>query len=434
MATFKICVFDHQQREDGTFPVSIRVTWKRQSAYIKTEYRVSKKQLRIAGKNFELKDAFLLREFNNRIADYEDIKLKKLGSKIHSYTAKELAVYFEKQTNGGDGEIDFIQFGRNYATNKKKNYAHIFNATINALVDFAGREIIMFSEVTSVFLRQFEAHLKTERKVKRKNQKGDLIETIESPVSDMTIRNYTSNIRTLFNAAINEYNDEERGEITIRNYPFKKYKVKPLQETKKRNIPIQDIRAIWQFPDTELTERGIIARDVFILSFLLVGTNTVDLYEMSNESISNGRITYNRQKTAGRRMDDAEISIRIEPEAQELIDKYRSRNKGRAFNFSERYANSQAFVTNVNKGLKMVADKLGLNVELSTYYARHSWATIARNDCRISKDDVHLALNHVDEKTKITDIYIARDWSIIDDANRKVVDRLIKTNNLSGEL
>lgn len=425
MATFKVCVFKHQKREDDLYPVSIRVSWKRQSAYIKTAYRVTKKQIKAGEKTFELKDPFILRELNNLIADFEDIKVKKIGRKIEDYSAKELAEYFVKQTLARGGEIDFVEFGRNHASTLKTNYAHLLNATINALIDFTGKEAIMFDEITFRFLQLFEAHLKTQRKVVRKNQFDKSIEVTQEPVSDLTLRNYMSNIRTLFNAAMMQYNDEEKEDIVIKHYPFRKYKIKPLQETKKRNLSVEQIKAIYKLADEDLTERGVIARDVFIMSFMLVGTNMIDFYEMTADCISTDRITYNRTKTADRRMDDAKISIKIEPEAKALIGKYRAKQGKKAFIFSERYATSSAFVANVNKGLRVIADRLGLDIPLSTYYARHSWATIARNDCRISKDDVHLALNHVDEKTKITDIYIARDWSIIDDANRKVINSLI---------
>ena len=56
------------------------------------------------------------------------------------------------------------------------------------------------------------------------------------------------------------------------------------------------------------------------------------------------------------------------------------------------------------------------------YAARHSWATIARNDADVDKYTVHSALNHVDEEMKATDIYIKKSWDPIDRANRKVLD------------
>ena len=63
---------------------------------------------------------------------------------------------------------------------------------------------------------------------------------------------------------------------------------------------------------------------------------------------------------------------------------------------------------------------------ISTNWARHTWATIARNDCRINKDDVALCLGHEDSDNKVTDVYIQYDYSIIDESNRKVLDTLIE--------
>jgi hypothetical protein len=75
--------------------------------------------------------------------------------------------------------------------------------------------------------------------------------------------------------------------------------------------------------------------------------------------------------------------------------------------------------------LKNVAEALEIDVPLSIYYARHSWATIARNKCRISKSDVDECLNHVIPENRIADTYIEKDWSFIDDANRKVLDYVL---------
>ena len=60
--------------------------------------------------------------------------------------------------------------------------------------------------------------------------------------------------------------------------------------------------------------------------------------------------------------------------------------------------------------------------KLVYYSARHSWATIARNDLNIDKWTVHEGLNHVDNATKITDIYIKKDFARINEANKKVIE------------
>jgi hypothetical protein len=68
---------------------------------------------------------------------------------------------------------------------------------------------------------------------------------------------------------------------------------------------------------------------------------------------------------------------------------------------------------------------------LIIHYARHSWATIARNKCRISKSDVDECLNHVITENRIADIYIEKDWSFIDDANRKVLDYVLSQKTVT---
>jgi integrase len=59
--------------------------------------------------------------------------------------------------------------------------------------------------------------------------------------------------------------------------------------------------------------------------------------------------------------------------------------------------------------------------DITFYWARHTFANTARNACRMSKDDVALALNHVDEGHRTTDIYISKDWKIVDEVQEKVV-------------
>lgn len=429
MATFRICIYKHQRRADEKYPVSIRVCWKRQYGYIKTEFYVTDKQ--INKKTFALKDSFIIRELDRRIAKYEELKSQKLGLRIELYTAKELAEYFEKQTTpGSDSSIDFIAFARKHCERLRNegrvSTAQTLETATNAIIDFCnGREKIAITEITSKFLGQFEKHLRSERTIKRKNQFGKTVTTKKKPLSDVGVFDYMTNVRILFNAAINEFNDDEKDEVLIAHYPFRKYKLQKPPEPEKRNLKIEQIKAIAKISETELElGRTIFARDVFMLSFYLVGINMADLYDMQVSDYRDGRLSYKRRKTKGRRRDQAFISIKVEPEAVPLIEKYRAKSGEYLFDFSKRYCDSHTFGNNVNKGLKKLAGKCGFEVNLTTYYARHSWATIARNNCGVSKDDINLSLNHVDEGLKMADVYIAKDWSLIDEANRKVIDYL----------
>lgn len=446
MATFKICVFEHQKRADDKYPVSIRVTWNRESAYIGTEYYVTskqvvkKKQITANGKKKEslvLKDIFIINELNKRIAKFEDLKSKKLGFRINMYSARELAKYFDEETKpGSDSTINFIEFSRTHIENLiaqgRKTTATGLISAVNAMVDYCnGREKIAITEITAKFLNGFEKHLRSERVMKRKNQFGNLVTIKRKGLSDIGIIDYMTSVRLLFNAAIKEYNDEDKEQIRIMHYPFRQYKLQRRPENEKRNITVEQIRLIRDVKDEQLQlDRAIIARDVFILSFYLAGMNLMDLYSI--EKYSAGRISYNRSKTKGRRQDKAFISIKVEPEAVELLKKYSDKTGERIFDFYSRYTTPQIFSANVNKGLKIVAKACEIKEPLSTYYARHSWATIARNRCGISKDDVDLALNHIDQGRKMADVYIEKDWSMVDRANRAVIDLINKTETVNN--
>lgn len=89
------------------------------------------------------------------------------------------------------------------------------------------------------------------------------------------------------------------------------------------------------------------------------------------------------------------------------------------------YADKGTFNAAINKGLKVVGKKIK-EPGLTFYAARHSWATIAVNDCGIDKWTVHLALNHVDPATAVTDIYIKKSWKPVDEANEKVIETLFR--------
>lgn len=424
MATFKICVLEHQKRADGKYPVSIRVTSARTTAYINTGNYVVRAQI---SKDFKsIKDTIVARAIDKDIAIYEDLIIQKLGSKVKSYSAKELCVFIQKHTS--DNEIiDFVDFAHRHIStlfeNDRTSYGKAMRAAVNALVDFFDHNVISIREITAKRLDQFAKHLQTERTMVRYDQKGVLRKTTRPAVSDRTIADYLTHIRTIFNAARDAYNDEDLGILIISHYPFRKFKIKTNHQSKNRNLSVEQIRKIRDTADANnasQSRRLSLARDVFMLSFGLVGMNLVDIYEATN--YKDGRISYNRRKTSGRRSDDAFISIKVEPEIEPLIEKYRDKSGDRLFNFHNLYSTHTDFVRAVNTGLRQIAAACELGSDITSYYARHSWATIARNDCGVSKDDIGTALNHVSHENKITDIYINVDWGVIDRANRKVLD------------
>lgn len=229
------------------------------------------------------------------------------------------------------------------------------------------------------------------------------------------------NIRAVFNNAI-DY------EITT-TYPFRRFKIRP-EPTRKRSLSVEELRKLFDYPVEEYAE---IYRDMFKLIFLLVGINSADLHGLKSIT-KDGRIEYKRAKT-GRL-----YSIKVEPEAMEIINKYRGK-KG-LLCIADRWSDSRNFRHQCNKALQLIGavknkggrvkggkpkktDKKnkpeGLWPELSTYWARHSWATIAY-DLGISKDVIAQALGHSDDSHATTNIYIREDSRKVDEANRRVLD------------
>lgn len=427
MATFKICIYQHQRRADGKFPVSIRVCWRRRYAYIKTEFYVTGDQ--INKRRFEVKDPFVIRELNARIAKYETIKSSKLGFRIESMTAKDLANYLEEEMKAGDGDVNFIEFGRSLADKRdqagRSRTAQTYRRTLNAIVDFCnGRDNVLASEITAAFLERFAAYLKTERTLTRTDRNGKTYTYIKKGLGDVSVGDYMTDVRTIFNAAVDEFNDEDLDRIRIKHDPFRKYKI--VKGTpKKRSLSDIQVRKIL---DVDLTnQNAIFAREVFALSFYLCGMNVADLYECAPPVVQEDgsrRIEYERKKTRNRREDRAFISIGIQPEAEPLIEKFKDPTGKRAFRFYMMYKYDANLSDAINQALKVVAEAAGVNVPLSMYYGRHAWASIARNKGGVSKDDIDLSLDHVDRDHNMADVYIDKDWTLIDKANRAVLDHI----------
>ena len=236
---------------------------------------------------------------------------------------------------------------------------------------------------------------------------------------------YLGSIRHLFNEAKKKYNDYDRNIIRITNSPFEFITVPKQQATRKRAITPEQIRSIWQFPyeckkDGTLKQESIVnlAKDCFILSFCLIGMNSADLFNCTE--INDKTIIYYRTKTTARRLDKAKMEVKIPSFLKPLFEKYRDRTGQRVFKFYRLYHTDKNFNRAINLGLKTIGKELKLP-DLEYYAARHSWATIALNKCKIDKYTVHAALNHVDESMRVTDIYIERDFVNENKANTKVL-------------
>lgn len=405
MATLSSVISDYK-KGDGTYNVMIRITHNRKTFYLPTRHYLSQKQLSKDLKR--IKDPEVLDEVNAQIMQMR----KEISSlqNLENYSAKGLVKYFKERLNRPGAAIDLIAYIREQMAELKKakrtSTATIYQTLINHLIAYAKKEVIDVREVSRMFLTKFEAYL-------MKNNTGS-----------RGIELYFVYLKVIFKSARLEYNDEDLGIIRIPNNPFEFYTIPRAKTPEKRALTIEQLKMIrdykherGKYESYAGESRAELARDVFMLSFYLCGMNSVDLYYLKD--IVEGRVEYNRAKTKRARSDQAFISIKIEPEAQLLIDKYRSRSKNHALNFFTRYSDEKTFNSNLNKGLKTIGKKIGIE-DLEFYAARHTWATIADNHCKIPVTEIGLCLNHA-ESRMVTYKYIKKDFSKIDGINREVL-------------
>lgn len=398
--TFSPVIYSQYKRKDGTYSVRMRVTFKKKTRFITTSEIASPSQLT---KKLAVKDAELL----NRLRRLET-RMRDAVSDLDMYTLDEMEIdeivaHMKRRING-DFRLDFLAFWPEAVADKPKGSRENYMVAYRAFKRFVGVETLDISRVTSRLMREYESFLE------KKHGKGARAVTM-----------YTAAVKHVHSLARKKYNNDEAGELVIRN-PFEFY-TPPKQNLSTTHRDI-DLRIIQQMIDTrlQLTGRERRAVDAFLLSFAFMGMNAPDLLDCKPPR--DGILVYNRQKTRDHRPDKAEMRVRIEPCIMPLYEEWKEGDGEHAFTFHRLHDNFKQFTWALAKGLKAYRQRMGIpDGELDFYSARHTWATTAYN-IGINGGVVNDCLCHVDQKMKITNIYIHKDWSILWEANRKVLAQL----------
>lgn len=411
MATVNAVVYDQFKRDDGTYHVQIKVFHKDVRRFIETPHYLSARQL---SKSLKITDRHVLKALDATLEDYRKA-IGDLGVRLEYMSCEELRGYLLVK----DEEVEFIRFCDDYIMAERKakrdGSADNHRTVRNSLVDFFKRDRIGMIEINSGMLRVYEKWLRSERTMTRINQHGKEVTITKDAMKDGGVYSHMRDLRTLFNEACKRYNNKDLGLIRIKHYPFESYKIGAPPRTKKRNLAPEHILTVKNCT-VPAGSRAELARDLFMASLYLCGMNAVDFYHLPAYDPAWERIEYNRSKTKAVRGDDAFISIRNVEEARPYLVKYIG-------NLQSRYSTHNTLDTALSKGMKDIRKITGIP-DITFYWARHSFATIARNKCRFSKDDIAEALNHVDGEHKITDIYLEKDWSIVDEVQAAVISFL----------
>lgn len=398
MATFKATIFKDRQRPDKTWNVVIRFTHTRKVRYISTTMYVTRKDITAS---FKIKNANVLDRCNELIKTYRE-RISELNLEFNDIDIDTIVSYL-KQKKDKRG-ISFTDFANKWIYSSTIKGIKNYKTALNALYAFVGRDNILCEEINVKTMKAFENALKDRQRAQSL---------------------YPNCIKTIFNAAKEYYNDEDNDIIRIK-HSLDKYKPVEQNIAEKRALDVETIRRIFALPYDNIRVKGKSSRhdmalDCFRLSFCLMGMNSADLYYA--DRLEDNTIIYDRMKTKDRRRDKAEIQVKITDYIKPLVEKYKG--KERVFNFSERFTTMDSFNRAINIGLKEVGKELGID-KLQFYAARHSMATIAVNDVKISKYVVNDMLNHTDQSLKITELYIKKDFNHINEANVKLLDYVLK--------
>lgn len=342
-------------------------------------------------------DVLLKLDISGELSDMSINEIKQRVSQIVKNKERE-----QKESDKKILTVDEA-FNINISSARRAGTKSVYSQTLSKIQCYYDVRTIPMREITLQWLRDFEQKM------------------VADGLSINTIGIHMRTLRAVFNRAID---DELIGQEC---YPFRKFKIKA-EKTRKRALTVEQLRTLRDYPCQEHQEKY---RDIFMLMFYLLGINAVDLFGL--KEIANGRIEYRRAKTA--RL----YSIAVEPEAMQIINRYRG--KEYLLDVCDVYGNYKDFLHRMNKNLQEIGPMelvangakdprdvkknkkqiTALFPDLSSYWSRHTWATIAAS-LEVPKETIAAALGH--GGSDVTDIYIDFDAKKVDEANRKVIDHI----------
>lgn len=279
------------------------------------------------------------------------------------------------------------------------------NAYLNlrsTLHNFYGKKLnFYFGAIDVAFCNKFEAWM-------RKNQ-----------FEDTTMSYYFRTLRATYNKAV-----EAKCAIREKS-PFIEFKLSRFcSKTMKRALSKENVKKILEMDCSNMSGKACLAHDVFSFSYYCGGISLVDIANLTPDNIIEGRLVYERQKTHGI------INLTILDEAKSLIDKYKTYQEQAGYLFPildnrkhvtpmQKYNRVRKLCRQINKELHIIAYKLGIKEDVTTYVARHSFATVLKKS-GVNIGIISQALGHQDIKT--TQIYLdSFDNEQIDEAMKNLL-------------
>lgn len=385
MTTVEVVCYKYKPLRNGELPLKIRVTKDRKVRYVSLgvstkpeHWDFNKNQPKADCPNREKIEKLIANKISEIKAEIVELK-----AEDKEFTATTLIHSISKGRKAytvSDVFLEHIEFLREM---KRTGYLLSIRQTYNSMLKFCGSLDIPFSEIECGWLKRYEIWLR------------------KQGMSENTIGIRFRNLRMIYNLAI------EKGLVKKELYPFDSYKVSKLhEETAKRAITKEDIMAVLNYPLDKADFYTRLAVYIFSFSYFMGGINFVDMAMLTSKNIVNNRLIYNRKKTGKL------INLPLIDDAKAIIEIY-SKDSTNGYLFpilsalhkteQMRLNRLHKVITKVNKALKLIGEELGLPIKLTTYVARHSFATVLKR-AGVSTSIICESLGHSSEK--ITQIYL----------------------------
>lgn len=406
MATIKAYLDNRKKSKTEMYKIRICVRSKNTVGYIPTNILIKEKNWhdgRIVGTT---QDKQLNKLLDLTLSSLK-LKLASIGAThdIKMMTGKEIVALIapnssEKKKKVQDKTLVADYWAKFIDRKDKPKTAEVYQTTLSMLGKYCDVANLRFADITYTWLRDLEAWME---------QRGNAVNTRSI---------HLRNLRAVYNEAIRE------GLISQENYPFRQFRIKT-EQTAKRSLNVDELRKLRDYSGEAHIRKYI---DVFFISFYLAGINMIDLLQLPK--LEGGRIEYRRSKTG------ILCQLNVPQEALQLIKKYEG--KERMLRFGEEYKNHKDFLHRMNENLQKVGImfyeyKQAKNgaihkskhyipdfPEITSYWARHTWATIAA-DIDIPDAVIDMALGHK-SPYPMTDIYVRRNQKKVDEAVMAVIE------------
>lgn len=389
---------------NGTVPLVVKLTKNNKRKYLRTGITLDPKHWDFVKNkpkpncpNREYIEAIItkkLKEYQQQVLEYQTI--------AKDYSLITLVEKVEKPIKKITVEEYLKTIISNLTNENKIGNAEHYKALLNSLRQFSKLNIL-FSDVDVAYLNRYETYLRS------RGNKGNTI--------SIKIRT----LRATYNKAIKE------NVVKADYYPFNNYNTSQLkEETVKRAISKADIQRIIDFDITTIPKHQHsllqLSKDLFLFSYLGCGINMIDMAFLRKDNIVDGRVIYKRHKTK------KHISFTLQTQAIEIVNKYVQVDRDYIFpiidddthiTLQQKYRRIKKITYVANKSLKKIGNALGLSIPITTYVARHSFASILKKS-GVNVSLISEALGHSDLAT--TQIYLdSFENSQIDEAMKNLL-------------